>query len=292
MSDVRFDISFAKNNYLAYTQQRSVLLPLLLKINLKKNAAFGISRLMRRWRNRLRVLREHGWKTMESPIRYQFTRNCPPTMCYTLGDQRYQRCGLSQLCPWCYSLETKEVFDKFSMLLPKRGKLSKPYKLIEIRRTHLLSANDKDSLSLVLHKLMDTPRRAIRALQPLGGFYKAQIAPSAKDRFTGQWEAFWRVLVVVDEKYELPDKLLKAKSDIKVSNVFSKRDLIRPISRICRYPTGLFVGDPDMTIDALNSRIGMRSKAFVGCLYGKNVKKIKKLKEEMSDEHTHATEDG
>jgi hypothetical protein len=97
--------------------------------------------ITRRWRALLTRLRcdsfdnECGWKKADSPLDFQYLRNCPPAGFGVTSSSRSCKCSL--ICPWCWTRQyVLEPYRKLEKVLfgPNGHALKLPCKLLVFRR--------------------------------------------------------------------------------------------------------------------------------------------------------------
>jgi hypothetical protein len=271
MPDVKFVWKGVKHTSLAYAAKKAVLWPLTRRRALRNKAVVkDLKWLQRFWREQLCVLRDAGWKDLATPGKVQFCRNCPPTIGVAVGEKPCRPCNMRQICPWCYARQIGVLYDALAELLPNRGKLSEPIRLLEIKNKVVMPLKDVGKMvNPTLKSFKKSPTDLLKRLAPLGAYYNVHLEPKSVHGHYSAWKFSYSVVALVPLGWEQPEWLAANGRKIRVTDVYSKQQLVNVIARICRYPVGLLKGDPKLAMISLNARRGTRSSAMLGCFRNK-----------------------
>lgn len=296
MADVRFTLIGVKSSRSNYAAISSVYCPIFnqRKISYSKLPRYTAI-LIRQWRNRLAELRLNGWYDIQSIKKFQYARNCPPRIILTNSSRSVRPCNLYSICPWCHGVNTAILFNNFVKFLPIRNSeiYEKGIKLFEFYGRFLADVED---VGLYVDSHFRTwrkrPTDIIKQLRPLGGFYTNMLEPRSPIDSVPYWLFSFRILAIVSDEFVLPSWLPTndRRYKFKICTVRSKKDLVGPIMRTCRYPIGLLKDNTKMTITALNARKGCRTSALVGCLRRSGKKGLLKNDNFYNTEEESSTE--
>lgn len=275
MPDVSYVFKKAKRKSANYAQKAAVLWPLMRRRAFTSDATVKDAQfLLQWWRRKLSVIKSLKWPDIQQPGKLQYMRNCPPAMVVAVSDKVMRVCN-SNFCPWCYAREVEVLFNKLASLLPERGKATQPITLVEVSNRRIMS-KEESGLLLDAHLVnwKRAPKSIITTLNPIGAYYSISLDPILRfEEYS--WRLSYHVLALMPNDYVLPESLTTSrKRKVRITKVFSKKQLIPIIGRTCRYPTGLMKSDEALVIRALNARRGVRCKEYVRSLRNKKVKNV------------------
>lgn len=268
MPDVNYGIKGVRKNCISFSQKISLLWPICGRRSLADETVISdINHVIRYWRTRVSDLHELGWTSVQATGKVQFVRNCPPVIGICANQHTCQCCKLNGICPWCHARQTEKVFNLFAKYLPKRGCLkNSAIKILELSNSRVLRRKGTSVFleSLIIHARL-LACRLIKRLKPLGAYFDILIEPRVIEEGKVSWRLSYRIIAMVDEKWEMPCWLVESKRKKRITLVTSRKELINPIARTRRYPIGLFRCDSELVLLALNARHKTRCSATLGC---------------------------
>jgi len=226
--------------------------------------------IVNQWRARLCALGEVGWSKLEQDARYWLARNCWPTMVGVANDvdqgKKNHMCRLV-ICPWCCARRAMNLYDKIKSDLKDSSSSAQLQVACGRVRLPQIDANEVPVTPGQLQlRGKDLIRRLLLANQneTAGGYWSVTVEPMYDDKHYGFWQLQMRVLVFVKPKKEFMLVPSNWKSWLAVKP--SDNDVVRAVRDVCRFPVGMFRGNPVQTVEALEARDNVRLSGYTGRL--------------------------
>lgn len=248
--------------------------------------------LLEQWRARLYALRAAGLERLQKPSNLQYARNCWPGGMLALtanpGDpiERGKPCHLKEVCPWCWSRRTVEVYQRVragsQAAMSIDGRKANHFRLVSFSRgwLHGFDTLDADQGPLLLRQAHEDLRRTLRYFakgNEVGSFLSTVAHPASTGGNLVGWQAASRGLLLLpgcadlvklDEAWNVFDGTPSKKEgesgrilpDWPVGSNFRTH-----VARLCRYPAPLMRADPVRTVQILRARAGLRLAECYGC---------------------------
>lgn len=273
--DVNYRFAGVTRSVPDYLLRRVILWPLTRRRCFQRGAVYrDVKEVMELWRRRLHQLREREWDSLLEDRDYIKARNCAPVCVKVFGHKARTWCNLRSICPWCYGRDVVNDYEVLAKHLPVRGYDGRPLRLLTVTASRLVSPRVAgEVLSSHLQAWREGPISIINRLRPKGSLYRINLDPGTTPNGKACWRLSYRILALVSPTSALPDKLPSV-ARVLDSKVTSRHELLKPLSRLCRYPTGLLRGDSRLVLKALYARSGLRCKATTGCLRASRGKQL------------------
>lgn len=273
MADREFSFTAIRMYSNAMAARLAVLYPLLGRKFPREKLPVAGELLLSAWRARLDVLRNDGmWPILDDDARFFRTRNCWPTMFnISVGDGKKNFMCKLPICPWCHARRTMKLYDRVRSHVVADDRL---ILMTAIGRRRLPPVNNDDSPNsprMLQDAALDMIRRLLLANQreTYGAFWSVAVEPMydqyhVNDRI-GWWQVSMQVLVLVkpDEKFALIPATWKKIIYRKPND----RSVVQAVRAVCRYPVGLFRGDPKQTVEVLTARRNIHLSGYTGRLH-------------------------
>jgi len=279
---VQYAVQHVPDSYAARVQNFAVLYPLTKYCRSPWEIEQSTFQLIEDWRRRLAVLVHRGWQPSAGQHGGLNGRNCCPTFAYMLP--RTRPCNLRSICPFCYAREAGKVWEMaqyaFHGEMPGPVQWYRPgcpdplppwperpppvcrFQLVEryIKFMYPYVApgcdpNDQqaqdDVLFSLLDQLADSRGKAVGAHKAYGAYQATTIEAGRRG-----WRIRTRQLLMYSSAKDLPKSVLEpaANRTIRVHPKPTRRELCDAVTRVCRYPRLLMVGNPLQTARLLEAR--------------------------------------
>lgn len=289
-------------SYVAELERRAVLWALMPAVRGKppnsELAKRAIIRMICEWRDRVAALRQYGWPLPRKFGNYDDTlvyiQNCQPA--FHWFKQETRTCKYDRICPFCYARRIGKLWPLFTSALPppvvvdpfgddvplraiqleETPPASSPFHLVERRNTADISfgigstetiddqmfATMTEHLRTFLRERITVRSNMLQKLRPYGSYSQMTVEP----RVSG-WRLRVRQLFLVrpDDRIELQLPQLTRGVCFRHTDL-SRACLLRTLASTCRYPAGMFRGNPLLTSIILRASAGLRLHATSGAL--------------------------
>jgi hypothetical protein len=250
MTDVSFFLQRPWRS-LRYAVARRAIMPLAARLatNKPKSLPEAIAMIQRRWRHRLFALRGTGWPRLESLLRTQYLRNCPP-FGIDLEPNDRRPCRQFLLCPFCWARAYPlKAFARMEALLydpehPRRVRKDAPrcvtWFSVRVRR-ELPQSHDR-RLDAIRKGAADLRRRLSQVRRDAAIFTKPPgngVIVSARMEFDGDLLVLGHDRIVFSRQPVVGDPATKKKVVTKAT----KTKLVRLFARVFAYPKSMMTAN-------------------------------------------------
>lgn len=213
----------------------------------------AVDAVSRQWQARISALVSAGWqpspgKRLQHAV--AAVRGCARAFTPPTGLAR--SCGHRVICPFCYAREVRQIW----LGLDARFDTIVNHVLVERELSFEREAKTNELPSLLL-SLVSQRSTVIQLVDPLAAALYTTLTPADG----AAWRIHHRQLFLLPAGRGLPDQLLAAGS-VRRHEQPTRRNLMRAVARLWRYPKRLMTGDPEKTVQLLDAR---RKVTFRGC---------------------------
>ncbi len=241
-------------------------------------------------------------RTTDASSRYSilYARNCKPT--FAMSWHMTRACLHKAVCPFCYarwvrgvwldmdhnfpapepeqdpiaelehemgrSLRVISIDEQLDPDAPTRRDTTFRFHLIE--RHHYFSRPvlpvDEPNVTLaknlsdMLKRIQESRATVVNMVDPVGAFMYTTIEPWNDGR---EWRVHHRQLFKVLPTQQLPAELVAQTAGRIVRHERpSRKEVLQVVGRICRYPLGMMVGNPTLTVQLLTVRKMVNFRAY------------------------------
>lgn len=288
-------------SYRAELERRAVLWSLMPGVRRQNPDApatrRAIVRLIYEWRARVSAMQEFGWPPPRKFGSYAdglvYLQNCQPAFHWFRQETR--TCKYDRICPFCYARRIGKLWPLFTESLPTAVEPSREggrmraiqleetapvvsaYHLVERRNTARIpflsgtggDISDPAVVAAMSARLRDFLVSRIRErsdklpeLRPLGSYSQITIEPRAAD-----WRYRIRQIYIVRHDDNIETRLpVPARGVVFRHTKPTRATLMQVLAATCRYPVGMFRGNPLLTSIILKASAGLRLHATTGVL--------------------------
>lgn len=259
MTDHDFAYSYVPAGYADRVQWLSVIFPLFKPCHDTDEIRWYTQRLTGWWRARLAALQGLGWEALAKTHAVIAARNCLPT--FTYATPRSRPCHLRAICPFCHGRFSRTIWEETERLLC--GVNQPQYILVERFAQFEIAHGPDERLIELLQSLPGSRRQTLRRLNPAGAFSLTTIEPT--DR---AWLVRGRQLLLYKTPEDLPAEFFEETPNltVRIHKQPTRPVLLKAVAHVCRYPTQMLHGDPELTAKLLELR--RRTRARLTATYG------------------------
>jgi hypothetical protein len=235
-------------------------------------------------RRRLAKMAVAGCEALQSPIRMQYARNCPPALFETFSSRRCLPCRMTDFCPFCAARRAVDLFEH-------AWKVKQPEDRLVAFTDYVYWPYER----VPLLEVMEEMRKSLKGLvlgpnagNLRGYFWSAAIEPGympgeAESRQQDPEEEEDPVLL--PEKKRVPAWVVTRsclafmrprkyfhyapEGHEKITGRVNRDNLVDAVGLVSRYPVGLFRGNVAQTVEFMNLRGQVRLNERGGCLRNK-----------------------
>ena len=277
MPDIFYDFTEAPRNPYSLAARMAVLPPLLgRRIDYANSDAVlrGGLQVHMDYKNLLVGLQGAGWPAVNTNLKLQCLRNCPPSGFVIEPDADVHVCHHPELCPWCYCRSIKSTFAALTEHITVKsravwmvGRQNWPWEkltpaFVERRREWLATLVQANKHNY------------------LGATWMLTFEPLIRDEVK-KVRVSNRIIAILKSgrRFEYTPRQWRGRTLTKLN----KAKLVNVICRTLRYPEFLFRGEPADVATILRCRSGIRLAESYGCLRG--------TKSAQAKRHTKADEE-
>lgn len=261
MSDFRFefDYSIKSNTYQAASM--AVLYPLAVRIQNanKEDLNESLDKLLQMWRARTALLFNLNYSRFQNDKRkLANVRNCWPLFSKTKligqGVKVPRCCDYENICPWCYARRLVRIYESLEENINNCGIIFGFHK--KVKASYLEC--DESAINNQ-REFFKTTIKQYRNIS-LGGHWLLTIEPEEDN----QWLFHYRAILLIKHDKEIskyPDDYEYRELKLPVT----KKEVKSLFASILRYPVNLITGNPQQTVNILNTKSKIRLSESFGC---------------------------
>lgn len=256
------------NNYSSVVQRLSVLNQLLGNSRAATEIVQKTQRLRRMWAARVTSLKEAGMISLQKLKSLKSVIGCRYTFIMRPNTIESRSCRMRSICPFCYARNVRDVWEQIDAAFFNPTQAVTDYHLVI--RTHQftrpitpaseLDVDENIYLAKLLNNIGASRPALVRQVSPDGCILHTAVYPDAAAE---NWVFQHRQLFRMHKDVCFPQSVADSTSGVyrRVEN-YTRRDVVKIVARILRYPRSLMYGCPQRVSQLLNIKSAIMFRTF------------------------------